>query len=197
MSYEIVKNLKVKQDLDGSFMAVIKCASNNVYPRHFENCDYGKNKGWTKEQLEKELLLDFLHGNLQGGSSKYLTVAKLARHFGYLKKYDRLYNLCDRVFYYACKKEGEQRKRWMDVSEKLRKAYYAEGRDALYKALSDGVKDIKFIVKDKSGTKYVTKINKTTYYMGINPKVFESASLFCEVTERDFWKDNFIVEIVK
>ena len=45
--------------------------------------------------------------------------------------------------------------------------------------------------------KALTKINKTTYYMGINPKVFESASLFCEVTERDFWKDDFIVEIVK
>ena len=55
MSYEIVKNLKVKQNLDGSFIAVINCASNNVYPRYFENCEYGKNKGWTKEQLEKAI----------------------------------------------------------------------------------------------------------------------------------------------
>ena len=71
MSYDIVKNLSVVQDFDGSFYAKMKSASNNVYPHYYNEWNYGKGQQLTKEQLEKDILLDFYHGNLQKGTSKY------------------------------------------------------------------------------------------------------------------------------
>lgn len=196
MSYEIVKNLKVKQDLDGSFVAVINCASNNVYPRHYVNFEYGKNKGWTKEQLEKELLLDFYHGNLQGGSSKYRKIGGLAYTMGYLKKYNRIDSLINKVNNRYWKAQGERKAELNNLATKLYKLRDAEGKNALYRCMCDKPKKIKFTIKDRWGS-YVIKVNKCTYRRGSNPRVFDSAELYNLVTTSEWWKENFIVEIVK
>ena len=73
MSYEIVKTCRVVKKDDGFYYAVLKTASNNVYPRDYSEWTYGKDGSLTKEEIEKTLLLDFLHGNLKGGNSKNKT----------------------------------------------------------------------------------------------------------------------------
>lgn len=74
MSYEIVKTLRLEQKENGSWYAVVKSASNNVYPKYYSEWTYGKDEkyNFTKEDLQKEILLDFYHGNLKGAkSTKY------------------------------------------------------------------------------------------------------------------------------
>lgn len=71
MSYEIVSRLRLEKNENGWY-AVIKSCSNNVYPHWHEEWTYGKDKGFTKEQLQAEILLDFYHGNLKGAkNTKY------------------------------------------------------------------------------------------------------------------------------
>ena len=74
MSYEIVKSLKIRQDNNG-WVADICSHSSNVTPVWYQkwvykdSC-YNELKNFkTKEDLIKDLLLDFWNGNLQGGSS--------------------------------------------------------------------------------------------------------------------------------
>ena len=71
MSYEIVSRLRLEKNENGWY-AVVKSCSNNVYPHWHEEWTYGKGKGFTKEQLQAEILLSFYHGNLKGAkNTKY------------------------------------------------------------------------------------------------------------------------------
>lgn len=71
MSYEIVSRLRLEKNENGWY-AVIKSCSNNVYPHWHEEWTFGKDKGFTKEQLQAEILLNFYHGNLKGAkNTKY------------------------------------------------------------------------------------------------------------------------------
>jgi len=194
MSYEIVKNLRVRKG-DNGYVADVVSASSNEFPKYYNKWTLGKNEGYSRGELEKRILLDYLHGEFQKGKNKYLDVANLARYFGYLKKYDRIYTLYNKALKYAS--TSRNKKHFLNRAEALRQAFYKEGREALYKALMDGASSIKFIIKDKNTGKYVTKINRTTFVRGYSPKVFDSTSIFREVTENDFWRENFMVEIVK
>ena len=92
MSYEIVKNCRIVQGDDGFYYAVLKTASNNVYPRHYSEWTYREKCKLTKEELEKDLLMDFFHGNLRGGNSKYMVAARYCT-----KDYLQGYYKTDRV----------------------------------------------------------------------------------------------------
>lgn len=99
MSYDIVRNLSVVQDYDGSFYAKVKSASNNVYPHYYSEWSYGKGKQLTKEQVEKAILLDFYHGNFQKGNSKYKRAVdsiEISRP-ELLEKAYRLHKVADKV----------------------------------------------------------------------------------------------------
>ena len=70
MSYEIVKSISLKQKDNGFWCAIITSACNNVYPRDYCKWEYDKKEGFeTKEELQKEILLDFYYGNFHGGTS--------------------------------------------------------------------------------------------------------------------------------
>ena len=194
MSYEIVKNLKVKQELDGSFIAVINCASNNVYPRYFENCEYGKNKGWTKEQLEKELLLDFFHGNLQGGNSKYRKIAILANTLGYLKEGFRIDALQAKLYRHLWKTNNEKRKQ--EIQNTINRLCEKEDvafKEGLYKCLKNGDinKPIKFVVRKMEYGQYlyITKVNKSSYKYGWKEHIFTDYILYNKLLKAWWVKD--------
>lgn len=97
MSYEIVRNCRVEKGDDGFYYAVLKTASNNVYPRHYSEWTYSKDGSLTKEELEKDLLLDFFHGNLQGGNSKYMTAARYCTK-DYLQDYYKANRVLDKTY---------------------------------------------------------------------------------------------------
>ena len=96
MSYEIVKTCRVVKKDDGFYYAVLKTASNNVYPRDYSEWTYGKDGSLTKEEIEKTLLLDFFHGNLQGGNSKYMTAARYCTK-DYLQDYNKANKVLDKT----------------------------------------------------------------------------------------------------
>lgn len=196
MSYEIVKNLKLKQVENGSWVALMCTASNNIRPLWYHNWTYGKDSNYTKEQLEKELLLDFYHGNLQGGGSKYRKIGGIAYTKGYLDKYNRIDNTISKVNNRYWKSQGARKDELNNLVIKLYKLRNAEGKNALYKCLCDKPKKIKFIIKNKWGD-YIIKVNKCTYRRGSSPRVFDSAELYYRVTSSEWWKENFVVEIVK
>lgn len=69
MSYEIVRSIGLRQDENGSWYAEVTSACNNVRPHYYSKWEYCKGKNFTKEQLQKEILLDFYYGNFHGGTS--------------------------------------------------------------------------------------------------------------------------------
>ena len=72
MSYEIVKSIALKQDKNGFWYAVVTSACNNVRPHYYSKWEYRKNNNLTKEELQKNILLDFYYGNFHGGrNTKY------------------------------------------------------------------------------------------------------------------------------
>lgn len=201
MSYEIVKNLKVKQDLDGSFIAVINCASNNVYPRHYANFEYGKNEGWTKEQLEKELLLDFYKGNLQGGSSKYRKIARLANTLGYLKEGSRIDDLQNKLYRHLLKTNNEKRKQEIqNTINRLCEKADVVVKEGLYKCLKneDINRLIKFVVRkmDCGQYLYITKVNKSSYKYGWKEHIFTDYLLYNELLNA-WWVKEGGFEVVR
>lgn len=196
MSYEIVKSLKVRQAENGNWVADMVTASNNVRPLYYEKWIYGGKGNYTKEQLEKNLLLDFLYGNLQRGSSKYRKVALSAYDYGYLKKYSRIDRIIDGLWNRRYKASESRKKEIGLLQDKLYKMRDNEARESLYRALQDNIKPIKFTIKNKWG-QYVIKVNRCTYQKGDKPRVFDNAQLYRRVTHDEWWKENFVVEIVK
>ena len=69
MSYESVKSIRLEQNENGSWYAVVTSACNNVRPHDYCKWDYCKNKNLNKEDLQKNILLDFYYGNFHGGTS--------------------------------------------------------------------------------------------------------------------------------
>ena len=97
MSYEIVKTCRVVQGDDGFYYAVLKTASNNVYPRYYSEWTYGEKCKLKKEELEKDLLLEFFRGNLQGGNSKYMVAARYCTK-DYLQGYYKADRVLNKVY---------------------------------------------------------------------------------------------------
>ena len=70
MSYEIVRSIRLEQKDNGFWHAIITSACNNVRPHDYCKWEYDKKEGFeTKEELQKEILLDFYYGNFHGGTS--------------------------------------------------------------------------------------------------------------------------------
>lgn len=99
MSYEIVKTLRLEQKENGSWYAVVKSASNNVYPHYYTEWTYGKDEKYdfTKEELQAEILLDFYNGNLKGAKS-----TKYGQFMTYLGNVGRIWG-CNNDKSRACK----------------------------------------------------------------------------------------------
>ena len=69
MSYDIVKSIGLKQNENGFWYAEVTSACNNVRPHYYSKWEYCKNKNLNKEDLQKNILLDFYYGNFHGGTS--------------------------------------------------------------------------------------------------------------------------------
>ena len=69
MSYEIVRSIALKQNENGFWYAVVTSACNNVRPHYYSKWEYCKNNNLTKEELQKNILLDFYYGNFHGGKN--------------------------------------------------------------------------------------------------------------------------------
>lgn len=152
MSYEIIRTLRLEQKENGSWYAVIKSACNNVYPKDYSEWTYGKDDKYnlTKEELQKEILLDFYYGNFHGGKStkygKFMTFlggswgcrneksrACNTYHF-YDKLSDRLRNEYLSKTEKGCWEFGtDEYNKYCERSSKLRKRQDRELKRYLYK----------------------------------------------------------------
>lgn len=94
MSYEIVKSIALKQNENGFWYAVVTSTCNNVRPHYYSKWEYCKNNNLTKEELQKNILLDFYYGNFHGGKNtkygKFMTF--LGSKWGALNKNSRACN---------------------------------------------------------------------------------------------------------
>ena len=217
MSYEIVKTCRVVKGDDGYYYAVLKTASNNVYPRYYSEWIYGEKCKLKKEELEKDLLLDFFHGNLQGGNSKYMTAAKYCTK-DYLQKYYKTDRVLDKVHELRYKlrsrlvaleevegqKERKQiiEKRIKEL-EKLSRVLYCErnkrGKEGLYKYFKTGnMSNIRGVILKTRGayTEYVNRVNKCSYRLTNRRTILTGRATVARVLNNKWWKDNFEITVV-
>ena len=217
MSYEIVKTCRVVKGDDGFYYAVLKTASNNVYPRDYSEWTYGEKCKLKKEELEKDLLLDFFHGNLQCGNSKYMIAARYCTK-DYLQKYYKTDRVLDKVYELRYKlrsrlvaleevegqKERKQiiEKRIKEL-EKLSRVLYCErnkrGKEGLDKYFKEGdMINIRGVILKTRGayTEYVNRINKCSYRLTNRRTILTGRATVARVLTNNWWKDNFEVTVV-
>ena len=217
MSYEIVKNCRVVQGDDGFYYAVLKTASNNVYPRDYSEWTYGEKCKLKKEELEKDLLLDFFHGNLQGGNSKYMTAARYCTK-DYLQDYNKANRVLDKTYslrfklrnrLIALEEEGQEERRKLIEKrikelEKLSRVLYCErnkrGKEGLYKYFKTGnMSNIKGVILKTRGevyTEYVSRVNKCSYRLTNKETILTGKATVARVLTNNWWKDNFDITVV-
>ena len=217
MSYEIVKTCRVVKKDDGFYYAVLKTASNNVYPRDYSEWTYGKDGSLTKEEIEKTLLLDFFHGNLQGGNSKYMTAARYCTK-DYLQDYNKANRVLDKTYSLRFKLrnrlialeevEGqEERKQIIEKRikelEKLSRVLYHKrnkrGEEGLYKYFKEGnMSNIRGVILKTRGvyTEYVSRVNKCSYRLTNKETILTGKATIARVLTNNWWKDNFEITVV-
>ena len=214
MSYEIVKNCRVEQGDDGFYYAVLKTASSNVYPRHYSEWIYREKCKLTKEELEKDLLMDFFHGNLRGGNSKYMVAARYCTK-DYLQDYYKANRVLDKVYELRYKLrdrlkevEGqEERKQIIEKRikelERLRRVLYYErdkrGKEGLYKYFKEGdMSNIRGVILKTRGayTEYVGTVNKCSYRLTNRRTILTGRVTVARVLNNKWWKENFDVTVV-
>lgn len=214
MSYEIVQTCRVVQGEDGYYYAVLKTASNNVYPRHYSEWKYEEKCKLKKEELEKDLLLDFFHGNLQGGNSKYMVAARYCTK-DYLQGYYKADRVLDKVYELRYKLrsrlkevEGqEERKQIIEKRikelEKLSRVLYCErnkrGKEGLYKYFkTSNMSNIRGVILKTRGlySSYVSRINKCSYRLTNKATILTGRATVARVLTNNWWKDNFDVTVV-
>ena len=216
MSYEIVKTCRVVKGDDGYYYAVLKTASNNVYPRHYSEWTYGEKCKLKKEELEKDLLLDFFHGNLQGGNSKYMTAARYCTK-DYLQGYYKTDRVLDKVYELRFKLrnrlialeevEGQEARRKLiekriQELEKLSRVLYCKrnkrGKEGLYKYFKTGnMSNIKGVIlkTHNSYPTYVSRVNKCSYRLTNKETILTGKATVARVLTNNWWKDNFDVTV--
>ena len=217
MSYEIVKNCRIVQGDDGYYYAVLKTASNNVYPRHYSEWNYREKCKLTKEELEKDLLLDFFHGNLRGGNSKYMIAARYCTKDylqGYYKTdrvlgkvYELRYKLRSRLIALEEVEGQEERRKLiekrMDELEalcckvRMKRDNYA--REGLYKYFKTGnMSNIRGVILKTRGvyTEYVSRVNKCSYRLTNKETILTGKATVARVLTNKCWKDNFEITVV-
>ena len=217
MSYEIVKNCRVEQGDDGYYYAVLKTASNNVYPRYYSEWTYGKDGSLTKEEIEKTLLLDFFHGNLQGGNSKYMVAARYCTK-DYLQGYYKTDRVLDKAYSLRYKLrsrlialeevEGQEERRKliekrMKELEKLSRVLYCtrnkRGKEGLYKYFKEGnMSNIRGVIlkTHTSYPTYVSRVNKCSYRLTNKETILTGRVTVARVLTNKWWKDNFDITVV-
>lgn len=214
MSYEIVKTCRVVKKDDGFYYAVLKTASNNVYPRDYSEWTYGETCKLTKEEIEKTLLLDFFYGNLQGGNSKYMIAAKYCTK-DYLQGYYKANRVLDKVYELRYKLrnrlkevEGQEErkqiieKRIKELEELSRVLYYERnrrGKEGLYKYFKTGnMSNIRGVILKTRGvhTEYVSRVNKCSYRLTNKATILTGKATVARVLTNNWWKDNFDITIV-
>lgn len=218
MSYEIVKTCRVVKGNDGFYYAVLKTASNNVYPRYYSEWTYGEKCKLKKEELEKDLLLNFFHGNLQGGNSKYMIAARYCTK-DYLQDYYKTDRVLDKVYELRYKLrsrlialeevEGQEERKQiiekrMKELEKLSRVLYCKrnkrGKEGLYNYFQTGnMSNIRgVILKTRGGlyTEYVSRVNKCSYRLTNKETVLTGKATVARVLTNSWWKDNFDVTVV-
>ena len=214
MSYEIVKTCRVVKNDNGFYYAVLKTASNNVYPRHYSEWTYGETCKLTKEEIEKTLLLDFFYGNLQGGNSKYMIAAKYCTK-DYLQGYYKANRVLDKVYELRYKlrnrlKEVEGQEERKQIIEKrikelealcckvhMKRGNYA--REGLYKYFKTGnMSNIRGVILKTRGvyTEYVSRVNKCSYRLTNKVTILTGKATVARVLTNNWWKDNFDVTVV-
>ena len=217
MSYEIVKNCRVEKGDDGFYYAVLKTASNNVYPRHYSEWNYEEKCKLTKEELEKDLLLDFFQGNLQGGNSKYMIAARYCTKDylqGYYKTdrvlgkvYELRYKLRSRLIALEEVEGQEERRKLIEKRmkelEKLSRVLYLErnkrGKEGLYKYFKEGdMSNIRGVILKTHGLypSYVSRVNKCSYRLTNKETILTGKATVARVLSNNWWKDNFDVTVV-
>lgn len=130
MSYEIVSRLRLEKNENGWY-AVIKSCSNNVYPHWHEEWTFGKDKDFTKEQLQAEILLNFYHGNLKGAKNtkygKFMTfLGMTGRGWGAKNDKSRAcqeYHFYDNLIYNVLKYGDERRGKIRERADREVKRY--------------------------------------------------------------------------
>lgn len=218
MSYEIVKTCRVVKKDDGFYYAVLKTASSNVYPRHYSEWNYREKCKLTKEELEKDLLLDFFHGNLQGGNSKYMVAARYCTK-DYLQGYYKTDRVLDKVYELRYKLrsrlieleevEGQEERRKliekrMKELEKLSRVLYHKrnkrGEEGLYKYFKEGdmINIRGVILKTRGGlyTEYVNRVNKCSYRLTNRRTILTGRATVARVLNNKWWKENFDITVV-
>ena len=217
MSYEIVKNCRIVQGDDGYYYAVLKTASNNVYPRDYSEWTYGKDGSLTKEEIEKTLLLDFFHGNLRGGNSKYMIATRYCTKDylqGYYKTdrvlgkvYELRYKLRNRLIALEEVKGQEERRKLIEKRikelEKLRRVLYCKrnkrGKEGLYKYFKTGnMSNIRGVILKTRGLypTYVSRVNKCSYRLTNKETILTGRVTVARVLTNNWWKDNFEITVV-
>ena len=217
MSYEIVKNCRVEKGDDGYYYAVLKTASNNVYPRHYSEWNYREKCKLTKEELEKDLLMDFFLGNLRGGNSKYMVAARYCTKDylqGYYKTdrvlgkvYELRYKLRSRLIALEEVEGQEERRKLIEKRikelEKLSRVLYCKrdkrGKEGLYKYFKEGdMSNIRGVILKTRGayTEYVNIVNKCSYRLTNRKTILTGRVTVARVLSNNWWKDNFDVTVV-
>lgn len=206
MSYEIVKNIRVEKNQDNDFYHVrIKSACNNVYPHYYSEGTYGEKYNWTKQEAEKSILLDFLHGNLQGGSSRYRKAVK-GINKEELKQYyrlDRIYSKASSRCWKRYDRNNKENKNYVQacaLADKLRDMRDREAKEVLYNYMVTHSKDINatkvepFVIIEKSSGAYVVKVTKTRFFTSPYRTAHTSKTLWDRVHDSKWWNDWFIIE---
>ena len=217
MSYEIVKACRVVKGDDGYYYAVLKTASNNVYPRDYSEWTYGKDGSLTKEEIEKTLLLDFFHGNLQGSNSKYMVAAKYCTKDylqGYYKTdrvlgkvYELRYKLRSRLIALEEVEGQEERRKLIEKRmkelEKLSRVLYHKrnkrGEEGLYKYFKEGdMINIRGVILKTRGayTEYVSRVNKCSYRLTNKETILTGKATVARDLTNNWAKDNFEITVV-
>lgn len=198
MSYEIVKNIRIIPNPENKSEYIMICtsASNNVRPHYYEEWTHGIGKGYTKEQMEREILVEFFNGNLQRGQSVYSKFVKRVcswhnipniREFDEYRKLDRVLDKVRRAAWgrYSNKKDTPRYKQIQDLWDRLAERKKKVLEDTLYNLFhSDKYKDFRstkvkpFTIIDKATGDYVRQLNKRTYYRCSQPVVHTSASVY-------------------
>lgn len=214
MSYEIVKNCRVVQGNDGFCYAVLKTASSNVYPRHYSEWNYREKCKLTKEELEKDLLMDFFQGNLRGGNSKYMVAARYCTK-DYLQGYYKTDRVLGKVYKLRYKLrnrleevEGQEERRKLIEKrlkelEKLSRVLYCKrdkrGKEGLYKYFKEGgISTIRGVILKTRGayTEYVGVVNKCSYRLTNRRTILTGRVTVARVLNNKWWKENFDVTVV-
>ena len=162
--------------------------------------------------------MDFFHGNLRGGNSKYMVAARYCTK-DYLQEYYKTDRVLDKVYNLRYKLrsrlialeevEGQEERKQriekrMKELEKLSRVLYCKrdkrGKEGLYKYFKEGdMSNIRgVILKTRGGayTEYVNIVNKCSYRLTNRRTILTGRVTVARVLTNKWWKENFDVTVV-